>query len=164
MHLIIAVLSLLGVGCVSVFHFETPDQVAAETKITYDKIKKETVIIGPLSEGSQDNIFYWMSVHFIEKEFLFCQLGVYEIRGLNKGPAYYYEAFDVNQNKFKIIRMQYGEDEKIGIDIPLSYLRYSEKNGMALKLNGEKDNLMVKIDAIYIEGVLQKVKEQGFTI
>ena len=148
-------------GCRTTYHFETADEVEAKTKITREAFKQETTVTGPVSDMANMAARYQLIANYTNNRLNFYQLIVLQSRTREMGPAWYYQAFDANQNKLEVSRTDTfsGSDEKIGIKISKEYLLNSQNNGMEIKLFGKRDELLVKVEGFYIKGFLAKAKE-----
>ena len=164
---IVTCLILVGIavtnlyGCRTTYHFENADEVKGKTKITRDTFLQETTVTGPVSDMANKEGRYQLTAKYTNNTFNFYQLIVLQSRTREMGPAWYYQAFDANENKLEVSRFDTfsGTDEKIGIKISKEYLHNSQENGLEVKLFGKRDELLVRVEGFYIKGFLAKAKE-----
>ena len=160
----LGILSTDFLGCAKNYYFETADDVMKKTTITRNRITNVTTIKGPFAETSDQDAMYLLTAKYTNKQMVSCQLVIYQTRIRQKGPAYYYQAFDPDGNKMEFSRFVdtfSDTDEKVGITITNERLQSSRDTGMEFNLFGKRDELSLKVQSFYIKGFLAKAKEAG---
>lgn len=156
------VLSANLFGCTKNYVFETADEVMQKTTITRNRGTNVTTVNGPFSETSDKDAMYLLTAQYTNTQMTSCQLVIYQTRIRQRGPAYYYQAFDPDGNKMEFSRFVdtfSDTDEKVGITITKERLQTSQDTGMEFILYGKRDELSLKVESFYIKGFLAKVQE-----
>ena len=165
---IITFLIFLGVlftnlfGCTKNYYFETADEVMKKTTVTRNAVSKITTVKGPYAETSDKDAMYLLTARYTNNQMISSQLVIYQTRIRQRGPAYYYQAFDPDGNKMEFSRFVdtfSDTDEKVGITIPKEKLQTSRDTGIEFILYGKRDELSLKVEGFYIKGFLAKAKE-----
>lgn len=149
-------------GCAKNYSFENADEVMEKTNITRNRATNVTTIEGPYAETSKKDALYLLSAKYSDSQMVSCQLVIYQSRVRQRGPAFYYQAFDPKGNKMEFSRFVdtfSDTDEKVGIMITKKKLQDSQTNGMEFMLYGKRDELLLRVEPFYIQGFLAKVKE-----
>jgi len=165
---IVTVLIALGVlsvnlfGCTKNYTFETADEVMGKTTISRNRIAGVTTVNGPYAETSDKDALYLLTAKYTKGQMVSCQLVIYQSRIRQRGPAFYYQAFDPDGTKMELSRFVdtfSDTDEKVGITITKERLQRSRNTGMEFNLFGKRDELSLKVEPFYIQGFLAKGKE-----
>jgi hypothetical protein len=160
----LGVLSANFISCTKNYTFETADQVIGKTTVNRNRMTNVTTVKGPYAETPDKDAMYLLTARYKNKQFISCQLVIYQTRIRQRGPAYYYQAFDLDGNKMELSRFVdtfSDSDEKVGITITKERLKRSRDTGMGFKLFGKRDELSLRVEPFYIQGFLAKAQEAG---
>lgn len=160
--LFLGVLSVNLFSCAKNYYFETADEVRQKTTFSHNVVSKITTVDGPYAETSDKKAMYLLTAAYSNNQMVSCQLVIYQSRIRQRGPAYYYQAFDSDGNKMEFSRFIdtfSDSDEKVGIMIPQEKLESSRDTGMEFILYGKRDELSLRVEGFYIKGFLAKAQE-----
>jgi len=151
-------------GCTKNYYFETADEVMKKTTLSRNRVSNVTTVNGPYAETSDKDALYLLTAQYTNNQLISCQLVIYQTRIRQRGPAFYYQAFDPDGNKMEFSRFVdtfSDTDEKVGIMIPKAKLQTSRDTGMEFILYGKRDELSLRVEPFYIQGFLAKAKGAG---
>lgn len=137
----------------------------AKTTVSRNRITNVTTVQGPYAETTGKEALYLLTAQYTNNKMTSCQLVIYQTRTRQKGPAYYYQAFDPDGNKMSFSRFTdtfSDSDEKVGIIILEPKLQASRDTGLEFILYGKRDELLLRVEPFYIQGFLAKAKELGW--
>ena len=160
----LGVFSVNMIGCSKNYSYETADEVMGKTTISRNRIAGVTTVNGPYAETPDKNAMYLLTAKYTKGQMVSCQVVIYQTRIRQRGPAFYYQAFDPQGNKMELSRFVdtfSDTDEKVGIKISKEKLRNSRDTGMEFILYGKRDELSLKVEPFYIQGFLAKAKGAG---
>jgi hypothetical protein len=158
----VGILSTNFLGCTKNYYFETADEVMGKTTVTRNRVTNVTTVQGPYAETSDKDAMYLLTAHYTNNQLMSCQLVIYQSRIRQRGPAYYYQAFDLDGNKMEFSRFVdtfSDTDEKVEITLSKEKVRNSRETGMEFILYGKRDELSLKVESYYIKGFLAKAQE-----
>ncbi|UCE63905.1 MAG: hypothetical protein JSU59_01740, partial [Nitrospirota bacterium] len=132
--------------------------------VSRNAVTKVTTVKGPYAETSDRDAMYLLTAQYTNNQLVSCQLVIYQQRIRQRGPAFYYQAFDPDGNKMVLSRYVdtfSDSDEKVRIMIPKAKLQQSLETGMEFILYGKRDELSLRVEPFYIQGFLAKAKAKG---
>ena len=147
--------------------FNTSHAIREGTEISPDEFRKDTWILGPYMPSGK-NTSYRVEANFHNNHRHFFQVIIVNRSSPSAGYARFYEAYDSNGFRLKLIPIDaevlkaYNKRiERVGIIVSYARLEEAYPKGLSLKLIGKYNQLVVTIEPHYIRGFLEKVQESG---